>query len=58
MADTTKRRKARPSPPKFIWSDYDPMCSKGNRWAYYQTWEDQRANRPDLKPIRLRVSIA
>jgi len=39
-------------PPRFIWADYDPKARRALRWAFYCTKAEQRANRPDLRPIR------
>lgn len=44
-------------PPKYIWADCDPAAPKPIRWAFYRTKSDQRGNRPDLDPIRLRVVL-
>lgn len=46
-----KRR--HPEPPKFIWADY-----ADRQWAFYTSKRDQRRNRPDLKPIRVRIERA
>lgn len=45
-------------PPEYIWADYDPYVPKSSRWAFYRSKADQRSNIPDLKPIKLRVSLA
>jgi hypothetical protein len=50
-----KRAKPTPRLPKRIWADCDPDQPASNRWAFYRTKADQRSNRPDLKPIPLRV---
>lgn len=44
--------------PRFMWADFDPLAHRSERVVIYSTKADQRANRPDLKPIRVRVSIA
>jgi hypothetical protein len=44
--------------PKFIWADYDKSAERSVRWSFYRTRAEQRGNRPDLKPIKLRVSPA
>jgi hypothetical protein len=44
-----------PKPPKVIWADYDPTYPKVSKWGFYVTKNDQRRNRPDLKPIKLKV---
>lgn len=41
-----------PKPPKFIWADY-----ADRQWAFYRSRRDQRSNRPDLKPVRLKVEL-
>lgn len=41
-----------PKPPKFIWADF-----ADRQWAFYTSRRDQRSNRPDLKPIRLKVEV-
>lgn len=51
------RRIKRQKPPRYIWADCDPDAPRGSRWAFYNTLEDQRSNRPDLKPIKLRVVL-
>lgn len=58
------RRKARSAPPlgsavlpKYIWADCDPDAPRSVRWAFYNTLSDQRGNRPDLQPIKLKVSL-
>jgi hypothetical protein len=43
--------------PRFIWADYDREAPRCVAWAFYRTREDQRANRPDLQPIKLAVSL-
>lgn len=45
-------------PPRYIWADCDPSQPRETRWAFYNSRADQRANLPDLKPIRLRVMPA
>lgn len=42
--------------PEYIWADCDPSAPTSVRWAFYRSKADQRGNRPDLSPIRLRVS--
>ena len=42
--------------PEYIWADCDPSAPLSVRWAFYWSKADQRGNRPDLQPIRLRVS--
>ena len=42
--------------PEYIWADCDPSAAPSVRWAFYRSKADQRGNRPDLQPIRLRVS--
>ena len=44
-----------PKPPKHIWADYDGSYPKDSRWTFYGTRAAQRSNRPDLKPIKLKV---
>lgn len=44
--------------PKHIWADCDPDAPAHIRWAFYRSKADQRGNRPDLKAIKLRVSLA
>ena len=39
-----------PKPPKYIYADYED-----GTWAFYWTKREQRSNRPDLKPIKLKV---
>lgn len=53
-----KSKTRRPKPPAYVWADYDPTMLGTARWAFYNTRADQRANRPDLEPIRLRVVLA
>ena len=48
----------KPKLPKQIWADYDPDYQPNLRWSFYRTKDEQRGNRPDLKPIRLRVRRA
>ena len=36
-----------------LWADYDRKAKGRNKWAFYTTKAEQRANRPDLKPIKL-----
>lgn len=45
-------------PPQYIWADCDPDAPMSVRWAFYRSKADQRGNRPDLKAIKLRVSLA
>lgn len=47
-----------PKLPKQIWADFDPSYEPHLRWSFYRSKADQRGNRPDLKPIRLRVTRA
>jgi len=44
-----------PKLPKRIWADYDPTYPASGRWSFYRAKADQRSNRPDLKPICLKV---
>lgn len=46
------------TPPKFVWADCDPEASPSIRWAFYRSKAEQRGNRPDLKPIRFKISRA
>jgi len=39
------------------WADYDPSYTGNNRLSIYATKADQRGNRPDLKPLKVRVTI-
>ena len=39
------------------WADWDPTYTGNNRLSVYDTKEDQRGNRPDLKPLKVRVTI-
>jgi hypothetical protein len=48
-----KRRKPFP---RLMWADYDPT-DRQTPVAIYTTKAEQRDNRPDLKPIRVRVSL-
>ena len=48
-------KSAKTKPPKYIWADCDPEAPRSVRWAFYNTLADQRGNRPDLKPIKLRI---
>lgn len=48
-------RSKTPKPPKHIWADYDASYPKDSRWTFYRAKADQRANRPDLKPIKFRL---
>ena len=45
-------------PPQYVWADCDPAMPRSARWAFYTSKADQRGNRPDLKAIKLRVSLA
>lgn len=54
----TARRGRIDRPPRYIWADCDPQFSLDLRWSFYRTLRDQRGVRPDLKPIKLRVSLA
>lgn len=53
-AETTpskpKKRLKGPNPPEFIYADY-----ADRKWAFYGSLKAQRSNRPDLKPIKLKV---
>lgn len=40
--------------PRLMWADHDPSC-KHMPVAIYSTKAEQRSNRPDLKPIRVKV---
>ena len=44
--------------PEYIWADYDQSAERSVRWAFYRTKAEQRGNRPDLNPIKLRVYLA
>lgn len=50
-----RTKKRNPKPPAYIWADCDPDAPRSVRWAFYNTLADQRGNRPDLKPIKLRI---
>lgn len=50
-----RTKKRNPKLPKYIWADCDPDAPRSVRWAFYNTLADQRGNRPDLKPIKLRI---
>jgi hypothetical protein len=39
------------------WADWDPSYRGNNRLSIYQTKADQRGNRPDLKPIKVKVTV-
>lgn len=52
------RKTKLPKPPKFIWADFDPEAAKAVRWVFYTTRADQRSNRPDLEPIKVRIHLA
>lgn len=39
------------------WADWDPTYTGNNRLSVYDTKEDQRGNRPDLAPIKVRVTV-
>lgn len=41
--------------PRIVWADFDPHAARSVRWAFYNTKAEQRDNRPDLRPIKLRV---
>lgn len=41
--------------PKHIYADYDPNYKGGERWQFYATKAEQRENRPDLKPFKVRL---
>lgn len=51
-ANTPTRR------PKYVWADCDDTASPDQRWAFYRSKADQRANRPDLPPVRLCIAMA
>lgn len=53
-----KPRSTMTKPPRYIWADYDPEVRPAYRWVFYTFKADQRASRPDLKPIRMKVSRA
>lgn len=42
--------------PRFIWADFDPHAERSVRWVFYRTKAEQRDNRPDLQPIKLRIA--
>ena len=55
-------------PPKFIWADFDPGRIEryksldlphppSVRWKFYNTKAQQRFERPDLRPLKLRVVL-
>jgi len=39
------------------WADWDPTYTGNNRLSVYDTKENQRGNRPDLVPIKVRVTV-
>jgi hypothetical protein len=39
------------------WADWDPTYTGNNRLSVYDTKEGQRGNRPDLAPIKVRVTV-
>ncbi len=41
--------------PRLMWADYDAAAPRGLKVAIYTTRAEQRGNRPDLRPIRVRV---
>ena len=41
--------------PRLMWADYD-ASDKRTPVAIYATKAEQRANRPDLQPVRVRIS--
>ena len=43
--------------PRYIWADFDPGYLASRRWAFYRSLSEQRANRPDLIPIKINVSL-
>jgi hypothetical protein len=44
--------------PEYIWADCDLKAPPSIRWAFYRSKADQHGNRPDLKVIKLHVSLA
>ena len=50
-----KTKNSKLQPPKYIWADCDPHAPRSVRWVFYNTLADQMGNRPDLKPIKLRI---
>jgi hypothetical protein len=42
--------------PRLMWADHDPK-NKQTPIAIYDTKAEQHSNRPDLKPLRVRVSL-
>lgn len=53
------RRDLRPKLPPHIWADYDPHAGHASaRWAFYTSKADQRSNRPDLQPLKIKVTYA
>ena len=46
----------KPKLPNIIWADFDPEYPPNLRWSFYRSKSEQRSNRPDLEPIKLRVS--
>jgi hypothetical protein len=42
--------------PRLMWADFDPSYTRPDaRVVLYSTKAEQRANRPDLRPIRVAV---
>ncbi len=56
-ASTQRRKDAEKFFPRLMWADCDPE-DKSTPVVVYQTRGDQRGNRPDLKPLRVRVMLA
>lgn len=52
------RQRKKDGLPALMWADFDPHAARSVRLAVYSTKADQRSNRPDLKPIRVRVTRA
>jgi hypothetical protein len=55
MSINLKRHKDKSAIPHHVgvWADYDPTAPRSEKWAFYATKSEQRANRPDLAPIRM-----
>ena len=58
VGDGGMKKKKSQQLPKYIWADCDPDAPASIRWAFYPSRIDQRGNRPDLKAIKLRISLA
>lgn len=56
-ADLTALRAVAAGSTFLRWADYDPSYTGNNRLSIYATKADQRGNRPDLKPLKVRVTI-